>query len=99
MIALENFIYSIKLPLPQTDQKKCALETEDYVACEPIMLGLGDLCRQEYITSAADEAEWESKCKDEEDQDYCLVSLPKKCYTSQRPIDFIYERKTDAYVI
>ena len=46
------------------------------------MLGLGDLCRQEYITSAADEAEWESKCLDDEDQDYCLVPLPKKCYTS-----------------
>ena len=46
------------------------------------MLGLEDLCRQDYITSAADEAEWDSKCLDDKNQDYCLVPLPKKCFTS-----------------
>ena len=58
MIALEDFIYSIKLPLHDAEQE-CRNETGFVVPCEPRMLGLGDLCRREHITSAADEAKWE----------------------------------------
>ena len=82
MIALEDFIYSIKLPLPEIEEKECLSEIGETIPCAPRMLGLADLCRQEYITDAIDEAEWDHKCKNENDEGFCLPPLPKKCYTS-----------------
>ena len=82
MIALEDFIYSIKLPLSQIEEKECLSEMGETVPCAPRMLGLEDLCRQEYITDAIDEAKWDHKCKIEKDEEFCLTPLPKKCYTS-----------------
>ena len=68
---------------------------------EPRMLGLDDMCRKVPVTLASDEAEWKRLCDGDSnlpgDPAFCINEIPRKCWFSQKPIDFIYDRQTDQY--
>ena len=55
------------------------------------------MCIKSRITSQEDEEEWAELCKT--DESYCVVPAPEKCSSSQKPLDFIYDRKTDSYAL
>ena len=62
------------------------------------MIGLADLCQQYNITSEEDDEDLEDDCN--ENKPYgCPVKLAPKCFSTQRPLDFVYERWNDTYNI
>ena len=38
-----------------------------------------------------------AKACDEYGEEYCIVKATEKCKSTSKPIDFIYERKTDSF--
>ena len=59
-------------------------------------LGLADLCELYNITSEEQDEDLEDDC--DKNKEYgCPVKVRPKCFTTQRPLDFIYERWNDTY--
>lgn len=55
-----------------------------------------DLCNKVNKTEEVVDDVAEAQCK-LGDESWCLDPAPPKCEVSARPIDFVYERKTDSY--
>ena len=62
---------------------------------EPESVSFYDLCRKTDITDEVVVQFAAERCKTNEF--FCLSDIPKKCEVTQRPLDFIYDRKTDTY--
>ena len=60
------------------------------------MLGLADLCELYNITSEEQDEDLEDDC-DKNKKYGCPVKVKPKCFTTQRPLDFVYERWNDTY--
>ena len=56
---------------------------------------LYDLCQKLSVTDEVVEEYAAGVC--ETNERYCLPDIPEKCRVSARPIDFVYDRKTDSY--
>lgn len=62
------------------------------------MIGLGDLCELYNVTTEEMDEDLEDDC--DEDKEYgCPVKLKPKCFSTPRPLDFVYERWNDTYNI
>jgi hypothetical protein len=84
MIDLENFITSLQVPDELSSQIK-GKETVSFY----------DVCRRTNITDEIVVEYAAEGCKI--DDYYCIPDVEEKCKTSSRPIDFIYDRKTDSF--
>ena len=54
-----------------------------------------DLCRKTNVTDEVVRQFAAEGC--ETDPFYCLPDIEEKCQVTARPIDFIYDRKTDSF--
>ena len=54
-----------------------------------------DICKTKKEDDIKEEAAQGCKTDDR----YCIVDIEDKCAMSQRPIDFIYKRSTDSFVL
>ena len=86
MIRFEEWLYNLTIPSPSGNSTSPDQVTTFY-----------QMCIKSRITSQEDEEEWAELCKT--DESYCVVPAPEKCKTSQKPLDFIYDRKTDSYAL
>ena len=63
-----------------------------------MMLGLYDLCQLYNVTTKEMDEDLEEDCN--KDKEYgCPVKLKQKCFSTSRPLDFVYERWNDTYNI
>ena len=91
-VEFEEYLYSIKLPSDylETGSKDTSVNST--------MLGLYDLCEQYNITTEERDEDLEEDCN--KDKEFgCPVKLKPKCFSTQRPLDFVYERWNDTYNI
>ena len=81
MIEFENWLYSLSYPAP--------IANETY----PDGVTFKDLCWKQTPSSDKSDDVWSEKCKQGKNE-YCdLEEEDFPCKTSQRPLDFIYERR------
>ena len=89
-LEMEEYLYSLKLP-------------SDYLDPDPLkknvtFIGLGDLCELYNLTTEEMDEDLEEDCN--KDKEYgCPVKLKPKCFSTSRPLDFVYERWNDTYNI
>ena len=62
---------------------------------KPESVSFYDVCRKADITDDLVVQFAAEGCKTNEF--YCIPDIPKKCEATQRPLDFVYDRKTDTY--
>ena len=96
MVKFEEFLYNLKLPYTYTDYVGIYNPTEDYDG--PDMIGLGEICQKYNLTTEDEDEDLEDDCDPDEPYD-CPVKLKEKCFATQRPLDFVYERFNDTYNI
>ena len=82
MIKLEDFILSITSPELSSKVNKDAVT-------------FNDLCRKTDVTDPFMVDYAAEACKT--NPRYCLDEIEQKCKTTSKPLDFVYDRKTDSY--
>ena len=83
MIKLEEYIMNLQAPQRLADE------------VTPESISFYDLCRKKNITDEIVQNFADRAC--ETDKKFCLPDISEKCQSSPKPLDFIYDRKTDSY--
>ena len=84
MIELDEFINNLNAPAEMAQE----------IGVDSI--GVYDLCKKDNITDEVVVYLAGEACEAGDDR-YCLPDIPEKCAVTQRPLDFIYDRKTDSF--
>ena len=92
MVKFDEFVMSQKFQAPPGN------ETANIEAGEPpTMYSFTDLCKPEKPLDQIKLDEWAQKCNS--DEVYCLTPRKPRCYTTPKPLDFVYEVQTDSWNI
>ena len=83
MIDLDNFILNLTAP------------EELSAKIKPESVNFYDLCRKDNITDEGIVQYAAENCPI--DERFCLQDIAEKCKVTPRPLDFVYDRKTDSY--
>ena len=83
MIKLEEFIMNLQAPQELVDK------------ITPESVSFYDLCRKKNITDEIVQNFADEACLT--DEYFCLEHIEEKCQASPKPLDFIYDRKSDSY--
>lgn len=84
MIALDEFLINLAAPAEMAAE----------IGVDHI--GMYDLCKRENITDEIVVKIAAEACL-EISESFCLDDIAEKCAATPRPLDFIYDRKTDSY--
>ena len=94
LVTFEEYLYGLKLPYHMDNLNP--ISKENYAG--PEMLGLGDLCKRYNLTTEKMDEDLEEDCNPDKPFD-CPVKLKPKCFSTDTPLHFVYERWNDTYNI